>query len=108
MKESMTYEQALAAVKAAMEDQEAYYLAASFAEGKSNPLEILADAYHQASCAMDMSREKFEITVIEYVLLRLDDLEYLKSADDYEDGNAAEKDGFFWLDEFDKFVKLNF
>lgn len=103
----MTYQQALEQVQTAMGiGEETFYLAQSFAKTNdtNQAIQILAEQFHQAA----KSVADFDMTVIEYVTALLDDMEHLKDADDFTDSADAEYNGFFWVDDFSKYLKLNF
>lgn len=103
----MNYQQALEVVKTAVQfGGEAHYLAQAFAETNDTQqaVEIVAEAFHQASQGVT----DFDLTVEQYLVAMLDEQDKFKDADAFADEDAANYEGFFWIDEVSKYLKLNF
>ncbi|WP_341323447.1 hypothetical protein NSQ62_08210 [Solibacillus sp. FSL H8-0523] len=104
----MEYGKALDLVKATVSFESAadVNLVKSFAEvtETEKALEIVAVQYQQASERVS----DFNLTVFEYVLAILEQEDKIKEADYYENEIDAENDGFWWIDEISKWVKLDF
>lgn len=103
----MNYQKALEMVKEAVEfGAEAHYFAKGYARTNDTQqaVEIVAEDFQQASVGV----EDFDMTVMEYLIARLDELEFFEEAEAFADEAEAEQAGYFWMDEVSKYLKLNF
>ena len=104
----MNYSNALDSVKSAIsfESEADLYMVKSFAEVRETEkaIEIVADQYQQASEGVS----DFNMTVFEYVFAILEQEDKIKNASYFENEAEAEQDGFYWIDELEKWLKLQF
>lgn len=102
----MNWETALRLVDEALENDLTWNLAVAFAQENDSEKvsQIVAEQYQQASDGID----DFDMTLDEYLFARLDEEEVnMKPANYFESEEDAEKEGFYWVDEINRWLKLD-
>lgn len=102
----LDYQNAYEAVEKALENGLTWNLAVAFTQKDDREIvrSIVTEQYQQASEGVD----DFDMTVEQYLIARLDEEEiHMKPADYFESEAEAEKEGFYWEDEIDRWLKLD-
>lgn len=100
------YQTACKMVEEALEHGATWNMAVAFTQETDGDLvkQIVAEQYQQASEGID----DFDMTVTDYLFARLDEEEInMKNAGYFESEAEAEKEGFYWEDEIDRWLKLD-
>lgn len=88
-------------------DELLWNLAIAFSESKffDEAAEIVAEQYYQAM----LSDNDFEMSLKDYLFSRLDEEGVnMKLAMYFQSEQQAEREGFYWFDELNRWVKLDF
>lgn len=102
----LDYQNAYEVVEEALEDDLTWNLAVAFTQNDDIEIvkSIVAEQYQQASEGAD----DFDMDVGQYLFAMLDEEEvYMKKADYFESEEEAEKQGFYWEDEINRWLKLD-
>lgn len=102
----MNWETVLRLIDEVLENQLTWNLAVAFTQKNDSEKvrAIVAEQYQQASEGV----EDFDMTVTEYLFARLDEEEInMKNAGYFESETEAEKEGFYWEDEIERWLKLD-
>ena len=102
----LNYQNAYEVVEEALLDDLTWYLAVAFTQKEESEIvkSIVAEQYQQASEGVD----DFDMTVAEYLFARLDDEEInMKPANYFSSEEEAKKEGFYWEDEIERWLKLD-
>ena len=104
-----SYEEIEVMVSKALDDDVMFWVGVAFAESRDSEdvRNIVFDAYYEAASEPD-----FDMSVKDYLFEMLDNVEpgceNMKVADAYENEAEAEQDGFYWFEEIDRWLKVQF
>lgn len=100
----LNYQEVYEKVEEALNDDITYKLAEAFTETTDGEKvkQILAEEFEQAIHDVD----NFDLSVDEYLLLRLEQQEKSHEAGYYDSTEEAETEGFYWFDELELWIKL--